>query len=83
MIDVVVVRRRWVFSSPVLTMFAPLLSWLLDHPLFTQGQMETSMAKSQFLRLVYQMQVGGSVDRDHLEAMETEVCHLHEELEAS
>lgn len=45
--------------------------------------METSMAKSQFLCLAYQTQVGGSIDRGHLEVMETKVCHLCDELEAS
>ena len=45
--------------------------------------MRTSMVKSWFLHLAYQMQVGGGADHGCLEAVETEVHHLHEELEAS
>jgi hypothetical protein len=45
--------------------------------------MKTSMAKYRFLRLAYQMQVGGSTDCGRLEVVETNVHHLHEELEAS
>ena len=45
--------------------------------------MKTSMVKSRFLRLAYQTQVGGGAIRGRLEAVETEVHRLREELEAS
>jgi hypothetical protein len=45
--------------------------------------MKTSMAKYRFLCLAYQMQVGGGTDYGCLEAVETKVHRLHEELEAS
>ena len=64
-------------------MFAPLLLWLPDHPPFLWGLMKTSMVKSRFLRLAYQTQVGGGAIRGRLEAVETEVHRLREELEAS
>ena len=45
--------------------------------------MKTSMVKSWFLCLAYQMQVGGGTDCSHLEAVETELRCLREELEVS
>jgi uncharacterized protein (DUF2132 family) len=45
--------------------------------------MKTLMAKSPFLCLAYQTQVGGGADCGRLEAVETEVLCLCEELEAS
>ena len=45
--------------------------------------MKTSMVKSWFLCLAYQMQVGGSANYGRLEVVETEVRCLREELEAS
>ena len=45
--------------------------------------MKTLMVKSWFLRLAYQTQVGGGMDRSRLEVVETKVRHLWEELEAS
>ena len=41
------------------------------------------MAKSQFLRLAYQTQVGGTTDHGRLEVAKAEVQHLCRELEAS
>jgi hypothetical protein len=41
------------------------------------------MAKSQFLYLAYQSQVGGATGHGHLEVVKIEARHLHEELEAS
>ena len=41
------------------------------------------MVRSRFLHLAYQTQIGGAIDRGHLEVMEAEVQRLHGELEAS
>jgi hypothetical protein len=45
--------------------------------------MKISMEKSRFLRLAYQVHVGGATDHDHLDAAKAEVQRLRGELEAS
>jgi hypothetical protein len=45
--------------------------------------MKISMGKSWFLRLAYQVHIGGAADHDHLDAAEAEVQRLRGELEAS
>ena len=45
--------------------------------------MKTSIEKSKFLHLAYQMHVGVAVDHGCLEEVEAKVQHLHGELEAS
>ena len=66
-------KHRWAFLSFGFIVLVPFLLWLSDHLSFMQELMRTSVEKSHFLCLAYQMQVGGTTDHGCLDAVEAEV----------